>query len=87
MEALHFSETSVLTRPTRPNITEDRIIYSHRRYNFKSYIALTGCALQWKCNVSPVKYELCFYIPKDAILYSHRPENVKCYIALTGWTL
>jgi hypothetical protein len=37
--------------------------------------------------VSPVKYELVFYIPEDAILHSYRRENLKSYIALTGWTL
>jgi hypothetical protein len=37
--------------------------------------------------VSPVKYELGFYIPEDDILHSHRRENLKSYIALTGWTL
>jgi hypothetical protein len=37
--------------------------------------------------MSPVKYELGFYIPEDGILHSHRRENVKSYIALTGWTL
>jgi hypothetical protein len=37
--------------------------------------------------VSPVRYELGFYIPEDAILHSHRRENLKSYIALTGWTL
>jgi hypothetical protein len=37
--------------------------------------------------VSPVKYELGFYIPEDGILHSSRRESLKCYIALTGWTL
>jgi hypothetical protein len=37
--------------------------------------------------VSPVKYEVGFYIPEDGILHSHRRENLKSYIALTGWTL
>jgi hypothetical protein len=37
--------------------------------------------------VSPVKYELGFYIPEDDILHSHRRGNLKSYIALTGWTL
>jgi hypothetical protein len=27
--------------------------------------------------VSPVKYELGFYIPEDDILHSHRRENLK----------
>jgi hypothetical protein len=30
--------------------------------------------------VSPVKYELGFYIPEDAILHSHRRVNLKSYI-------
>jgi hypothetical protein len=29
--------------------------------------------------VSPVKYELEFYIPEDCILHSHRLENLKSY--------
>jgi hypothetical protein len=37
--------------------------------------------------VSPVKYELAFYIREDDILHSHRRENLKSYIALTGWSL
>jgi hypothetical protein len=37
--------------------------------------------------VSPVQYELGFYIPEEDILHSHRRENVKSYIALTGWAL
>jgi hypothetical protein len=37
--------------------------------------------------VSPVKYELCLYIPEDGVLHSHRRENLKSYIALTGWAL
>jgi hypothetical protein len=37
--------------------------------------------------VSPVKYEVGFYIPEDTILHSHRRENFKCYITLTGLTL
>jgi hypothetical protein len=37
--------------------------------------------------VSPVKYELGFYIPEDTVLHSDRRENLKSYIALTGWIL
>jgi hypothetical protein len=69
------------------SIPEDDILYSDRRENPKSYIALTGWALWWRNNVSPVKYELGFYIPEDAILPSHSRENLKPYIALTGWTV
>jgi hypothetical protein len=64
------SETSVLTRATRRNIPEDAILHSHRRENLKSYIALTGWTLEQRGNVSPVKYELGFYIPEDTILNS-----------------
>jgi hypothetical protein len=37
--------------------------------------------------VSPVRYELGFYIPKDGILHSHRRENIKFQIALAGRAL
>jgi hypothetical protein len=37
--------------------------------------------------VSPVKYELGFYIPEDTVLHSHCRENLKSYIALIGWAL
>jgi hypothetical protein len=45
MEALNSSEMSVLDRGTLHNIPEDNILLSHRRENFKSYIALTGWTL------------------------------------------
>jgi hypothetical protein len=34
--------------------------------------------------MSPVKYELGFYIPEDGIPHSHSSENLKSYITLTG---
>jgi hypothetical protein len=37
-EAPGSSETSVLTRATRRNNTEDTILHSHRRENLKSYM-------------------------------------------------
>jgi hypothetical protein len=32
--------------------------------------------------MSPVRYELGFYIPEDGILHSHRRENLKSYMDL-----
>jgi hypothetical protein len=69
------------------NTSKDGILHSHRRENLKSYIALTGWALYRRWIVSPVRYELGFYIPQDDILHSHRCENHKSYIRLTGWVL
>jgi hypothetical protein len=37
--------------------------------------------------MSPVKYDLGFYIPEDDVLHSHSRENLKSYIALTDWAL
>jgi hypothetical protein len=58
-------------------IPEDSILPIHRPENLKSYIALTGLALQLRHNVSPVRYELGFYIPEDSILHSRRLKNLK----------
>jgi hypothetical protein len=61
-----------------------------RRGNLNSYMELTGWALWWRRNVSPVRYELGFYIPKDDTLHSHRRENIKSYIQTTtstAWAL
>jgi hypothetical protein len=82
MEALSSSEMSVLTRATRRNIPEDAIFHSHRREKLESYMALSDWSLA-ETYVSPVKYELGFYIPEDDIL-SHCRENLKSYIALTA---
>jgi hypothetical protein len=35
--------------------------------------------------VSPVKYELGFYIPEDDILHSHGRENLKSYVCFGAW--
>jgi hypothetical protein len=77
IETLGSSETSLLSRATRGHIPEDAILHSHRRKYIKSYIALTGWTLCRRCNVSPERYELVFYILEDGILLIHRCENLK----------
>jgi hypothetical protein len=86
-EALSSSEMSFLSTVTWRNIPEDGILHSHRRENLKSGLALTGCTLKLRRNVSPARYELGFYIPEDGIIHSHCRENIKSYIELTGWPL
>jgi hypothetical protein len=68
-------------------LPEGDILHTHCRENLKSYIALTGWALQRRRNVSPVRYELGFHIPEGDILHTHCRENLKSYIVLTGWAL
>jgi hypothetical protein len=80
MEAILSFETLVLTRSTWRNIPEVGILHSHRREDLKSYIALTDWALWRRRNVSPVRYELGFYIPEDDILHSPCRENLKSYM-------
>jgi hypothetical protein len=46
----------------------------------KSYIALTGWALQQRGNVFPVRYDLGFHISEDGILHSHRLKDLKLTI-------
>jgi hypothetical protein len=60
------------------NIPEDGILHNHRPENLKNYI--TGWDLQRRSNVSPVWYELGFYIPEDDILHSYCRENLKSYM-------
>jgi hypothetical protein len=69
------------------NIQEDGILHSHRRQYLKFNIELTDCGLYRRCNVSPVKYELGFYIPEHGILHSHRRANLKFNTEVTGCAL
>jgi hypothetical protein len=80
---LERSQTSDLARVTWRRITEDDILHTRRRENLKSYIALTGCVLYRRFNVSPMRYRLGFYIPEDGILHSHRREILQSYICIS----
>jgi hypothetical protein len=97
-EAQSSSETSVLTSATRRNIPEYYILQSHGHENLSSYIALTGWTLSWIRNVSPVKYELGFYVPEDAILQPFLKTTMHCWlfcvllccaeaVCMSGWRL
>jgi hypothetical protein len=61
-------------------IPEDGILHSHRRENLKSYIALSGWALKWRCNVFPVRYKLGFISQKTAFLVvtAVKTSNLTC---------
>jgi hypothetical protein len=52
-EALSSSETSVLTRATRRNISEDAILHSHRCENLKSYIEGGWWSASRPCQFTP----------------------------------
>jgi hypothetical protein len=60
-------------------IPQDGILHSHSRENLKSYLSLTGWALQRRHYVFRVRYELGFYIAEDGILHSHCRETLKSY--------
>jgi hypothetical protein len=61
-------------------IPEDDILHSRCLENLNSYIALTGCAVLRKRNVSPVRYELRFYAPEGGILLGHLRGDLKSHI-------
>jgi hypothetical protein len=73
-EALSSSETSVLTRATRPNIPDDTILHSHRRENLKSYLPQGyDCAVMissWKhiCISSIYAYQAYMHIKHIALM-------------------
>jgi hypothetical protein len=78
MEALSSSETSVLTRATRRNISEDAIVRCHRRENFKSYKVISD-ELEKTGKEVLVVYFRCIFsyfgVPED---------NHETYINLAG---
>jgi hypothetical protein len=77
----------MLRRVVLVRTEEYGILHSHRHDNLEWYIALTYWASYRRRNVSPVRYELGYYVTEDDILHSDRRENLKPYIALTGYTL
>jgi hypothetical protein len=78
MEVTHSSETLGLTRATRPKISEEAILHSHRLEILKSNIALTGWTLQQRL-MFPVRYELGFISQKTTffIVTAFKTSNLK----------
>jgi hypothetical protein len=60
MDALSSSETSVLTRGARRNITEDCILRSHRRENLNTYIGIYNF---------PDVIQHCYPLLVDSVVY------------------
>jgi hypothetical protein len=54
MEVLRSSETSILTRSSRRNISEDAILNSHRRENLKSYTEKILSQPRFQCALYPL---------------------------------
>jgi hypothetical protein len=66
MDAPSSSVTSVLTRATRRNITEDAILHSHRRVSLKSYTIFVAIFLPAKHHFQQVKLlrrQVSVYVP------------------------
>jgi hypothetical protein len=82
MEALRSTEMLVVIKATRRNIAEDGFLHSHRREDLKSYIALTGWAVQRRRKMFPVRYELGCYIHKTT-LFTVRFLTSSYYWSLT----
>jgi hypothetical protein len=62
MEAIHSSETSVLTRATWRNIPDNGILHSHHHENLKSYMNEENCTKKEKVfKRKPGKFTDLFY--------------------------
>jgi hypothetical protein len=73
MEALHSSETSVLTEATRLNIAEGCVLHSHCGENLKSYKTINNIQ---KCDNESQRTTRC-HVPENSILQSHDHMKLK----------
>jgi hypothetical protein len=76
MQATHSSETSVLTRATRRNIPEDRILYSHLCENLRPYTEDMFAISMSRLAYSSALVVFEFAVPPDILDYPTSTDMV-----------
>jgi hypothetical protein len=88
-EVLGSSETSVLTKATRRNISEDTILHSRRRENLKSYI-VTDVWFSWPkqyydfSRLGGKALQFRQYVPKTSSTVYHNTPEMRTIQSLLG---